>query len=302
MKCTTNGDYMLLAENPPQMEGISCVYRGQLKDGVQVAVKRLKYGLFKDNAAFCSEVQFLARFHHKNLLPLRGYCAEGKERMLVVEYMSNSSLYAHLHGDLENEKPLDWHQRMGIARGCAEGLLYLHHGAGLELVHGNFKSSNVLLTENFEPKISDYGFLRLLNEKVAKAKTAFGYAAREDPEGEAPTKMGDTFSFGVLLLELISGKNPAEKILHGTRKLSIIEWAQQSIMEGKLNELVDARLNGNYSHVELEVLLNTAFLCAQLKPEDRLTMLEADGFLNSRPNKCGMVINEDERKLCNDPA
>lgn len=203
--------------------------------------------------------------------------------MLVFDYMPNASLYAHLHGDLEKEEHLDWHKRMEIARGCAEGLMYLHHNADCELVHGNIKSSNVLLSSSFEPKMGDYGLSRLLNESVAVGRGAFGYAAPEDSKGESLTKRSDVFSFGILLLELLSGKNPAENIASGMHKLSIVEWAQDLVMRGKLDELIDARLDGKYNHEELEVLLNTAIMCAQLKPEDRLTMLEVVEYLNNRP-------------------
>ncbi|MCO5588587.1 hypothetical protein L7F22_042544 [Adiantum nelumboides] len=146
----------------------------------QIAVKRLKCELFKDIPGFSSEAQFLGRFRHENLLTLKGYCAEGLERMLVFDYMPNLSLYAHLHGDLEKKEQLDWHSRMAIARGCAQGLMYLHHDADFELVHGNIKSTNVLLGPTFAPKIVDFGLSRLLNDSVARAKGAFGYAPPED--------------------------------------------------------------------------------------------------------------------------
>ncbi|MCO5560182.1 hypothetical protein L7F22_013790 [Adiantum nelumboides] len=155
----------------------------------------------------------------------------------------NLSLYAHLHGDLEIKEQLDWHSRMAIALGGAQGLMYLHHDADFELVHGNIKLTNVLLGPTFAPKIVNFGLSRLLNDSVARAKGAFGYAPPEDTKGEAFTKESDVFSLGILL-ELIGGKNPLEKIQKETDKLSIVEWTQDLVVRGKMDELVDSRLHG----------------------------------------------------------
>ncbi|MCO5576872.1 hypothetical protein L7F22_030693 [Adiantum nelumboides] len=126
--------------------------------------------------------------------------------------------------DLEINEQLDWHSRMAIACRCVQGLMYLHHDADFELVHGNIKSTNVLLGPTFAPKIIDFGSSRLLNDSVARAKCVFGYAPPEDTKGETFTKGNDVFSLGILLLELINGKNPSKKIQKETDKLSIVEW------------------------------------------------------------------------------
>ncbi|MCO5550441.1 hypothetical protein L7F22_003928 [Adiantum nelumboides] len=114
--------------------------------------------------------------------------------------------------DLEIKEQLDWHSRMAIACGCVQGLMYLHHDANFEFVHGNIKSTNVLLGPTFAPKIVDFGLSRLVNDSVARVKGVFEYAPPEDTKGEAFTKGSDVFSLGILLLELINGKNPSEKI------------------------------------------------------------------------------------------
>ncbi|MCO5578838.1 hypothetical protein L7F22_032685 [Adiantum nelumboides] len=135
--------------------------------------------------------------------------------MVVFDYMPN----------LQKKEQLNSHSRMATAHECAQGLMNLHHDTDFELVHGNIKSTNVLLGPTFAPKIVDFGLSRVVNDSVATTKVFFGYAPPEDTKGEAFTKGTDVFRFGILLLELISGKNPSEKIQKETGKLSIVEWA-----------------------------------------------------------------------------
>lgn len=268
------GEYQPLPE-PPPIKGFSLVYWGQLKDGAEIAVKRLNSDLIKDIEEFSKQAQFLGSFRHKNLLSLRGFCAEGQERMIVYDFMRNSSLLAHLHGDLANNGHLDWQKRVNIANGCAEGLAYLHHHSTPQLVHGDIKSTNVLLSPNFEARLVDFGMSNLLKDNISNFKGAAGYIAPEDCEGNGElSKQSDVFSFGILLLELISGKNPVEKVQGNSSKLSIVDWAQNLVIGGKLDDLVDSRLQGHYNREELERLLNTAIMCAQEMPENRISMLE----------------------------
>lgn len=275
-----HGDYEALPDNPP-MRALSCVYWGQLKDGAEVAVKRLNDDFMKDVEEFGKEAEFLGKFCHKNLLSLRGYCAEGQERMIVYDFMHNLSLLAHLHGDLAKEDQLDWQKRVKIASGCAEALAYLHHYSSPQLVHGDIKSTNVLLNSNFEPRMGDFGMANLLKENIRKSRGAAGYMAPEDCKGEEElSKRSDVFSFGILLLELISGRNPAEKVEGDSRKLSIVEWAQNLVIGGRVDDLADPRLRGEYNREEFERLLNAAIMCAQERPENRLSMLEVVEFLS----------------------
>eukprot|EP00249_Psilotum_nudum_P020255 c27623_g1_i1 orf=87-1046(+) len=274
-----SGDYRLLQDDCAK-KGFASAYRGRLKDGTSIAVKRFHNGIMKEGEDFCREAKALGRIHHKNLLSLRGYCAEGEERMLVYDFMDNLSLLSHLHGDLTSEQHLDWPKRMAIAIGCAEGLVFLHHHSDPQLVHGDIKSTNVLLDSNYEPLWVDFGLSNLVRDGGGTLKGAMGYMAPEDVKGEEDlSERSDVFSYGILLLELISGKNPGEKVLGDSDKLSIVEWAQPLILEFNLESLVDPGLQGNYNCKELERLLNVAIMCAQDRPESRLSMLEVVDLL-----------------------
>ncbi|MCH82418.1 PTI1-like tyrosine-protein kinase, partial [Trifolium medium] len=138
--------------------GFGSVYWGQLWDGSQIAVKRLKVWSNKADMEFAVEVEILARVRHKNLLSLRGYCAEGQERLIVYDYMPNLSLLSHLHGQHSTESLLDWNRRMNIAIGSAEGILYLHVQATPHIIHRDVKASNVLLDSDFQARVADFGF------------------------------------------------------------------------------------------------------------------------------------------------
>ncbi|KAG0470284.1 hypothetical protein HPP92_016984 [Vanilla planifolia] len=136
--------------------GFGSVYWGQLWDGSQIAVKRLKVWSNKAEMQFAVEVEVLGRVRHKNLLSLRGYCAEGQERLIVYDYMPNLSLQSHLHGHHSAEYLLDWDRRMSIAIGSAEGIAYLHHHATPHVIHRDIKASNVLLDSDFQARVADF--------------------------------------------------------------------------------------------------------------------------------------------------
>ena len=151
----------------------------------------------------------------------------------------------------------------------------MHHFSDYKLVHGDIKSRNVLLNSGFEPEISDYGIAHLLKDTTRRPRGALGYAAPEDLKGEENlTKSSDVFSFGVLILELVTGKNPAEKVLADSQKLNLVEWARNLVIGGKMERLIDPKLNCDYNSEDLEMLLNIAIMCTQDKPENRLNMLE----------------------------
>lgn len=257
--------------------GFGSVYWGQLWDGSQIAVKRLKVWSDKAEMQFAVEVEILARVSHKNLLSLRGYCAEGQERLIVYDYMPNLSLVSHLHGQHSAECLVDWDRRMNIAIGSAEGLVYLHNQATPHIIHRDVKASNVLLDSDFQPKVADFGFSKFIPDGAThvttRVKGTLGYIAPEYAMLGKASESCDVYSFGILLLELVSGKRPVEK-LSATVKRTIVQWVLPLTCDGKFDEIADTRLNGKFEEEELKRLLLVALVCAQDSPEKRPTMVE----------------------------
>ncbi|CAI9780013.1 unnamed protein product [Fraxinus pennsylvanica] len=268
--------------------GFGSVYWGQLWDGSQIAVKRLKSWSNKAEMEFSVEVEILARVRHKNLLTLRGYCAEGQERLIVYDYMINLSLLSHLHGPHSAECHLDWNRRMNIAVGAAEGIAYLHHYATPHIIHRDIKASNVLLDGDFQAQVADFGFAKFIPDGAThvttRVKGTLGYLAPEYAMLGKASESCDVYSFGILLLELASGKKPLEK-LSSTIKRSITDWALPLAREGKFNELVDLRLNGKYVEEELKMIVLIGLICGHNQPEKRPTMLEVIELLKGDTEK-----------------
>ncbi|KAH7866074.1 hypothetical protein Vadar_015254 [Vaccinium darrowii] len=238
--------------------GFGSVYWGQLWDGSQIAVKRLKVWSDKAEMEFSVEVEILARVRHKNLLSLRGYCAEGQERLIVYDYMPNLSLLSHLHGHHSAECLLNWNRRMNIAIGSAEGIAYLHHHATPHIIHRDVKASNVLLDSDFNAQVADFGFAKLIPD------------------------------------ELATGKRPLEKLNSPSMKRTITDWALPLACEGRLSELADPRLNGKYDDVELKRAVFVGLICAQSRPEKRPTMPEVVELLKGDLKEKLAVIENDD--------
>lgn len=256
--------------------GFGSVYWGQLASGDQIAVKRLKVWSTKAEMEFAVEVEILGRVRHKNLLSLRGYCSEGQERLIVYDYMPKLSLLSHLHGQFAADSTLNWSNRMKIALGSAEGLAYLHHYATPHIIHRDVKASNVLLDENFEAQVADFGFAKLIPDGATHVTTGvkgtLGYLAPEYAMWGKVSESCDVYSFGILVLELISGKKPIERVGHAKR--TIVEWAGPFVLQGRYRDLVDPKLQGKFDQDELIRLVQVAALCAQNAPENRPTMQE----------------------------
>ncbi|CAA2946564.1 PTI1-like tyrosine- kinase At3g15890 [Olea europaea subsp. europaea] len=272
------------------------VYWGQLWDGSQIAVKRLKSWSNKAEMEFSIEVEVLARVRHKNLLTLRGYCAEGQERLIVYDFMTNLSLLSHLHGQHSAECQLDWNRRMKIAVGAAEGIAYLHHHAIPHIIHRDIKASNVLLDGDFQAQVADFGFAKFIPDGAThvttKVKGTFGYLAPEYAMLGKASESCDVYSFGILLLEIASGKKPLEK-LSSTMKRAITDWALPLACKKKLDELADPRLEGKYVEEELKRLVFVGLLCAHNRPEKRPTMLEVVELLKGDNEKIANLENDE---------
>ncbi|MQL69370.1 hypothetical protein Taro_001632 [Colocasia esculenta] len=263
----------------------------------RIAVKRLKVWSNKAEMEFAVEVEILGRVRHKNLLSLRGYCAEAQERLIVYDYMPNLSLFSHLHGQNSTECLLDWEKRMKIAIGSAEGISYLHHHATPHIIHRDVKASNVLLDSDFQAQVADFGFAKLIPDGAThvttRVKGTLGYLAPEYAMFGKASESCDVYSFGILLLELVSGKKPIEK-LGPSLKRTITEWALPLAQEKKIEEMVDPKLNGNFVAAEVSRVVLVALICAQNRPEKRPTMLEVVDLLKGESTENLQKLENDD--------
>ncbi|KAE8686889.1 Serine/threonine-protein kinase PBS1 [Hibiscus syriacus] len=249
--------------------GFGHVYKGRLEStGQVVAVKQLDRNGLQGNREFLVEVLMLSLLHHPNLVNLIGYCADGDQRLLVYEFMPLGSLEDHLL-DLPLEKePLDWNTRMKIAAGAAKGLEYLHDKANPPVIYRDFKSSNILLDEGFQPKLSDFGLAKLgptgdKSHVSTRVMGTYGYCAPEYAMTGQLTVKSDVYSFGVVFLELITGRRAIDSTRpHGEQNL--VTWARPLFNDRrKFSKLADPRLQGRYPMRGLYQALAVASMCIQ---------------------------------------
>ncbi|OWM65861.1 probable LRR receptor-like serine/threonine-protein kinase At2g23950 [Punica granatum] len=265
--------------------GFGNVYKGKLGDGMMVAVKRLKDVVgTTGESQFRTELEMISLAVHRNLLRLIGYCATSTERLLVYPYMSNGSVASRLKG-----KPaLDWNTRKRIAIGAARGLLYLHEQCDPKIIHRDVKAANVLLDDDCEAIVGDFGLAKLLDHSDSHVTTAVrgtvGHIAPEYLSTGQSSEKTDVFGFGILLLELITGMRALEFGKSVNQKGAMLEWAKQIQQEKKLEVLVDRELGSNYDRIEVGEMLQVALLCTQYLPAHRpkmsevVRMLEGDGL------------------------
>lgn len=273
--------------------GSSHVYHGHLKDGKVVAIKRMKTLVGSDaESIFFTEIELIARLHHCHVVPLLGYCSErqGKhaERLLVFEYMTNGNLRECLDGASGN--CLDWGTRVTIALGAARGLEYLHEAAAPRILHRDVKSTNVLLDENWRAKITDLGMAKHLHSdgipscpgSPAKMQGTFGYFAPEYAIVGRASLKSDVFSFGVVLLELITGRQPIQKS-DSKGEESLVIWATPRLLDSRrvTSELPDPRLKGTFHEEEMQIMAYLAKECLLLDPDSRPTMSEVVQILST---------------------
>uniref|UniRef100_A0A804R109 non-specific serine/threonine protein kinase n=1 Tax=Zea mays TaxID=4577 RepID=A0A804R109_MAIZE len=191
--------------------GFGHVYRGTV-GGREVAIKKLQAGGGQGDREFRAEVEIISRVHHKNLVSLVGYCLYGEQRLLVYEYVPNKTLEFHLHGTGSGRPTLDWPRRWRIAVGSAKGLAYLHEDCYPKIIHRDIKAANILLDYHYEPKVADFGLAKYQAAEVTPVSTrvigTFGYLAPEYAATGKISDRSDVFSFGVMLLELITGRKP----------------------------------------------------------------------------------------------
>lgn len=262
--------------------GFGPVYKGKLRNGKQIAVKRLSSRSGQGVEELKTEVMLVAKMLHRNLVKLLGFCIEEEEKLLVYEYLPNGSLDKILF-DESRELSLEWERRYKIIFGIARGLLYLHEDSQLRVIHRDLKASNILLDEHMNPKISDFGLARLFDENQTQANTlriagTYGYMAPEYiKKGQFSTK-SDVYSFGILVLEIISGRKNSSSC----DSINLQSRAWQNWANGTALDLLDPAIDSEYSRDEVIKCIQIGLLCVQEAPVDRPTMSHIITMLSSQ--------------------
>ncbi|KAK9267673.1 hypothetical protein L1049_010104 [Liquidambar formosana] len=315
--------------------GFGRVYKGFIESMNQViAVKQLDRNGLQGSREFLVEVMMLSLVHHPNLVNLIGYCAEGDQRILVYEYMPNGTLEDHLLGrskinfsrftfkmvwfyvawynsvpfsflpsDISpNQTPLDWNTRMKIAVGAAKGLEYLHDGANPPVIYRDFKASNILLDEEFNPKLSDFGLAKLgptggKDHVSTRVMGTYGYCAPEYAQTGKLTKKSDVYSFGVVFLEIITGRRVIDTA-RPTEEQNLVTWAEPLFKDRRrFTLMVDPFLEGAYPVKGLYQALAVAAMCLQEEADTRpliADVVTALSYLSMPKNDDGSSTNTEE--------
>lgn len=265
--------------------GFGPVFKGRLEDGREIAVKKLSQNSNQGKKEFENEAKLLARVQHRNVVNLLGYCTRGAEKLLVYEYISNESLDKFLFKTGRREE-LDWKRRYDIIGGIARGLLYLHEDSHSCIIHRDIKASNVLLDDKWAPKIADFGMARLFSEDQTHVNTRVagtnGYMAPEYVMHGHLSVKADVFSFGVLILELISGqKNSTFDVNLDAQNL--LEWAWKLYKKGRSLEVLDPSLASSAVAEQVAMCVQIGLLCTQADPQSRPNMRRVVVMLSKKP-------------------
>ncbi|XP_058179994.1 G-type lectin S-receptor-like serine/threonine-protein kinase RKS1 isoform X2 [Rhododendron vialii] len=293
-------------ENKLGEGGYGPVYKGILRNGQEIAVKRLSRTSTQGFEEFKNEVMLTAKLQHVNLVRVLGFCTEKEEQMLIYEYMPNKSLdhfvYDPMRGSL-----LDWGKRVQIIEGVTQGLLYLQEYSRLTIIHRDLKASNILLDNEMKPKIADFGMARIFQKDEFEGNTdrivgTYGYVPPEYVKRGIYSTKSDVYSFGVLLLQIISGKR--NNCSHGLHEdLNLLDYAYDLWKCGKGLVFMDPSLNDTYSSCKLMRCMQIALLCVQENPADRLSMLELSSMLKnetaamSTPKRPAFSTRRDEDEV-----
>lgn len=277
--------------------GFGAVYKGILNDKTIVAVKKITNVGVQGKKDFCTEIAIIGNIHHVNLVKLKGFCAQGRQRLLVYEYMNHGSLDRILFG---NGPVLEWQERFDIALGTARGLAYLHSGCEQKIIHCDIKPENILLHYHFQAKISDFGLSKLLTPEQSSLFTTMrgtrGYLAPEWLTNSAISEKTDVYSFGMVLLELVSGRrncsprsqshsmdSNSSGVPSSSSSASALVYfpllALEMHEQGKYLELADPRLEGRVTNEEVEKLVRIALCCVHEEPAIRPNMVSVVGML-----------------------
>ncbi|XP_034692069.1 probable LRR receptor-like serine/threonine-protein kinase At5g63710 isoform X1 [Vitis riparia] len=264
--------------------GFGKVYRGVLPNGTKVAVKRLSdYHNPGGEAAFQREVQLISVAVHKNLLRLIGFCTTFNERILVYPFMQNLSVAYRLRDLKPGERGLDWPTRRKVAFGAAHGLEYLHEHCNPKIIHRDLKAANILLDDDFEPILGDFGLAKLLDTKLTHVTTqvrgTMGHIAPEYLSTGKSSEKTDVFGYGITLLELVTGQRAIDfSRLEEEEDVLLLDHIRKLQREKRLDAIVDRNLK-TFDAKEVETIVQVALLCTQSSPEDRPKMAEVVSML-----------------------
>ncbi|KAL5700375.1 hypothetical protein ACHQM5_025825 [Ranunculus cassubicifolius] len=277
--------------------GYGVVYRGNLINGNPVAVKKLLNNLGQAEKEFRVEVEAIGHVRHKNLVRLLGYCIEGTHRILVYEYVNNGNLEQWLHGGMHEQGYLTWEARMKVLIGTAKALAYLHEAIEPKVVHRDIKSSNILIDEDFNSKVSDFGLAKLIGAGKSHITTrvmgTFGYVAPEYANTGLLNEKSDVYSFGVLLLEAITGRDPVD---YGrpTAEVNLVDWLKMMVGSRRSDEVVDPCIEVKPPTRALKRALLTALRCVDPDSEKRPKMGQVVRMLESEEYP---IPREDRRHM-----
>ncbi|KAM0944314.1 putative protein kinase RLK-Pelle-DLSV family [Dioscorea sansibarensis] len=278
--------------------GFGPVYKGRIEGWEEeVAVKKLAMDSRQGVREFMNEVRLLLKVQHRNLVSLIGCCAHPEHKMLVYPYFPNRSLDHFLFSDEEKRASLNWSKRFEIVVGVAKGLLYLHEESPVKIIHRDIKASNILLDDQLCPKISDFGMARLFSADDTHVNTfkisgTYGYMAPEYAMNGYLSAKADVFSFGVLVLEIVSGRKNLDRQLDEDR-VDLLTYTWKLFEEGRALELVDPSLD-SYNSEEAALCIQLGLLCCQALVVDRPDMysvhlmLSSDSFSLPKPGKPGI--------------
>ncbi|XP_076887860.1 putative serine/threonine-protein kinase PBL7 [Bidens hawaiensis] len=259
--------------------GFGYVYRGMLRDGTLSAIKMLHREGKQGERAFRLEVDLLTRLHCPYFVDLLGYCADNQHKLLVFEYIPNGTLYDRLHPSDARPQLLSWGIRMRIALDCARALEFLHEHTTPSIIHADFKSTNILLNENFKGKVSDFGLVKIGSDKLnglisTRVFGTTGYLAPEYASTGKLTTKSDVYSYGVVLLELLTGRVPIDTNRPPGEHV-LVSWALPRLTNrAAVVEMIDPNLHGQFSRKDLIQVAAIAAMCVQTAADYRPLMTD----------------------------